>query len=264
MKKIRAAMLGVGLYVGMTTAVYAAHVSVSTPAAEGESSYMLGGDIEQVFENVTSGLGIVDPTSNLNNEELIFLGAHETIDYDRTDEGGTRVGDNQVAVNVNKAGESGVQSGPVSLILSAAESLKWNIEIDETIQISNIYIFSIKQQELTINGSNIAFGTNPIAFDGINIVESDWMECGYTLPADDQGCNTDMILGINFGEDSNPVDDDFLNELTDSDVTNFNGSYLVDGFNIDVDTVVVPLPGSQILFGLAIGLLFSRKLFAKS
>ena len=256
MKTTIVAKIGASLLLSLSVAANAANVTVSTPAGEGGSSYALGGNTELVFENVTSGDGIVNAVDNPEGEELIFLGAHETINFDVTAENPTS--DPNISVTVNNTNGSGATTGGVSLVLSAAESLQWNLVIDSSVQLNNIYIFGLGSQQLSINGSTITLVSGAATFSDIDIIEGE-VVCGYTLPDNGEGCFTDEILGINMGELSNLGDADFLGDLTDSDVTNFNGSYLVDSFNVDINTTAIPVPSALILFSSALALLIRRK-----
>lgn len=276
MKKLIGAIFGIA----MLSSVHAAQVAVSTPAAPGETSYLFGSDFEDVYENVTNDeavgsaaynnfrdqFGLVNAQDNAGGEELIYLGAHQSINF------GDVSPDNNVAVNINNLNAvgdgGGSATGPVSLVLSASESLVWNLAIDDSVQINNIFLFSVNDQMLNINGQSVALSAGSAQiFDGIHIETSAVEVCGYTLPTDGQGCNTDSILGINqqsfdifdIESNTNPLGVNYLGQLTDLRVTSFNGSYLVDGFDIGINSTAVPLPGALVLFVSALGLIVSRR-----
>ncbi len=276
MKKLIGAIFGIA----MLSSAHAAQVAVSTPAAPGESSYLFGSDFEQVFQDVVNDetigsaaynarrdeLGLVNAQDNEAGEELIYLGAHQSTNF-----GDAVSPNNNIAVNINNlnAGDGGApNTGPVSLVLSASESLVWNLAIDDSVQINNIFLFSVNDQMLNINGQSVSLtGGNVQLFDGIHIETSTVEVCGYTLPTDGQGCNTDSILGINqqtfdifdIESNTNPLGVDYLGQLTDLKVTSFNGSYLVDSFDIGINSAAVPLPGALICFVSALGLIVSRR-----
>ena len=212
----------------------------------------------------TDAPGVVDAASNANGEELVFLGALKTINYDLLDGEGQPGSDNDIDVFLNNTSGIDAATGPVSLVLSAAESLQWNVTWDTNVTLNNIFIFGVNAQALQINGSGpIDLSSGEATFNGITIKVSNSMRCGYSLPYNAGGCNTDQILGLNPFTATNPIGFNFLADETDLNVTNFNGSNLVDAFNVDISTAtVVPLPSALLLFASAFGLMFNRKLAA--
>ena len=269
MKKISVLILAVIASVSAS----AARVSMTTPA-NGASSYEFSGQSHNVFKNFVkdqvvqlheTNLGLVTPAEN-GGHELIYLGAHSTSGLnDPIDP------QNTVEVNLNNLNPvSGGLTGDVSLVLSAAESLSWNISIADNVDLNTIFIFSTRTQSLTINEQSVSLLTDNTMHQGINIEVSPVSICGYALPDDGDGCSTDRILGFNrdfFDEDgieqeSNALYVNYLSDLTDLSVTSFSGSYIVDGFDVGIDSsaTVVPLPGSLVLYSSAIAMLtFSRR-----
>ena len=53
----------------------------------------------------------------------------------------------------------------------------------------------------------------------------------------------------------------YLSDLTDLSVTSFSGSYIVDAFEIGIDSqaTVVPLPGTLVLYATALTLFVVRR-----
>lgn len=280
--KLSAAIITASILASMPMA-QAAIVTIDTPALAGQTSYQFGSQNYDVQSNDINDQAIDTPpyitlrtekglvaVEENNGEELIFLGAHETSNHNSS--GGI---DNDVTVTVNNLNPVGEGGGAaaltegVSLVLSAAESLVWNIAIDDNVQVNNIFLFGLKSQEITINGQAISLGSSPVMFGDINVEVSPIGVCGYALPTDGQGCNTDRILGINqqsfdfLGLESNTNEFglNYLADLTDLAVTNFNGSYLADGFNVGINSTatVVPLPGALVFFVSALGVLANRK-----
>ena len=271
MKHISVLMLSVMASVSAS----AAHVTMTTPATEGGTSYLFKGNTHNVFKNFVkeelmqiheTNLGLVTPAEN-DGEELIYLGTHSTSNF--SDPINPQ---NTVEVNLNNLnpdnGSGAGLTGDVSLVLSAAESLSWDISIAENVDVNAIFIFSTSTQSLIINEQSVGLTTDNVVHEGINIEVSPVLVCGYALPDDGEGCHTDRILGFNreffdedgFEQETNPFSVNFLGELTDLGVTSFNGSYIVDGFEIDIDSsaTVVPLPGSLVLYSSALAALTFR------
>lgn len=254
----------------------AAHVSMTTPA-NGASSYEFSGQSHNVFKNFVKdevfqqhgeSLGLVNPEEN-GGEELLYLGAY--INSTFNDSNGVQ---NEIQVDLNNlnpidgSGDAGLTGG-VSLVLSAGQSLAWNLSVDDNINLNSIFIFSINDQSLTINNQSVDLSSNDLIFNGINIETSPVAVCGYALPDDGEGCHTDRILGFNrqivdedgIEYDTNEQFVNYLGDLTDISVTSFSGSYIVDAFEIGIDSqaTVVPLPGTLVLYATALGLLTMRR-----
>ena len=173
--------------------------------------------------------------------------------------------------NLNPDDSNGIAgaTGDVSLVLSAGASLAWNLSVDDNIELNSIFIFSISDQSLTINNQSVDLSSGISFLNGINIETSPVAVCGYALPDDGEGCHTDRILGFN----RELLDEDGLNtilmqllliilgDLTDLSVTSFSGSYIVDGFEIGIDSqaTVVPLPGTLVLYATAFAVLNGTK-----
>ena len=255
----------------------AARVSMTTPAAEGAASYEFKGQTHNVFKNFIKdevfqqhgeSLGLVNPEEN-GGEELLYLGAY--INSTFNDSNGVQ---NEIQVDLNNlnpidgSGDAGLTGG-VSLVLSAGQSLAWNLSVDDNINLNSIFIFSINDQSLTINNQSVDLSSNDLIFNGINIETSPVAVCGYALPDDGEGCHTDRILGFNrqivdedgIEYDTNEQFVNYLGDLTDISVTSFSGSYIVDAFEIGIDSqaTVVPLPGTLVLYATALGLLTMRR-----
>jgi len=254
----------------------AAHVSMTTPA-NGASSYEFSGQSHNVFKNFVKdevfqqhgeSLGLVNPEEN-GGEELLYLGAY--INSTFNDSNGVQ---NEIQVDLNNlnpidgSGDAGLTGG-VSLVLSAGQSLAWNLSIDDNINLNSIFIFSINDQSLTINNQSVDLSSNDLIFNGINIETSPVAVCGYALPDDGEGCHTDRILGFNrqivnengIEYDTNGQFVNYLGDLTDISVTSFSGSYIVDAFEIGIDSqaTVVPLPGTLVLYATALTLFVVRR-----
>ena len=273
MKKISVLILAVVASVSAS----AARVTMDTPAAGGAASYIFSGQNHNVFKNFVKdevfqqygeNLGLVDPTEN-GGEELIYMGVYKNSAFNSSS--GVQ---NEIQVdlnNLNVQDSNGIAgaTGDISLVLSAGDSLAWNLSIDDNIGLNSIFIFSISDQSLTINNQSVDLSSGDLIFDGINIETSPIAVCGYALPDDGQGCHTDRILGFNrelldeddMEYDSNPLLVNYLGDLTDLSVTSFNGSYIVDGFEIGIDTqaTVVPLPGALVLYATALTMFVVRR-----
>ena len=254
----------------------AARVSMTTPA-NGASSYEFSGQSHNVFKNFVKdevfqqygeSLGLVNPEEN-GGEELLYLGAF--INSTFNDSGGVQ---NAIQVDLNNlnpidgSGDSELTGG-VSLVLSGGQSLAWNLNIDDNIDLNAIFIFSVSDQSLTINNQSVDLTSSNLIFDGINIETSPVAVCGYALPDDGEGCHTDRILGFNrqlLDEDDIEYDTNeqlvnYLGDLTDLSVTSFSGSYIVDAFEIGIDSqaTVVPLPGTLVLYATALTMFVVRR-----
>ena len=250
---------------------------MTTPAAEGAASYEFEGQTHNVFKNFikdevfqqhNESLGLVTSEEN-GGEELLYLGAYRNSAFvDETNPNN----DIQVDLNnlnvVDGSGNAGL-TGDVSLVLSAGVALDWNLTIADNIEVNSIFIFSVADQTLSINNQSVDLSSSNLIFDGINIETSPVGVCGYALPDDGEGCHTDRILGFNRqllddeGDeyDTNGAEVNYLSDLTDLSVTSFSGSYIVDAFEIGIDSqaAVVPLPGTLVLYATALGLLIMRR-----
>ena len=268
-------------------AAQAAFVSIDTPMLTGTNpmtgndTYMVGGQSYDVFVNEENNeapgsaaynqrrddYALVNPVDNPNSEELIFLGVHENIDH--LSSGGAV---NDVTVQLNNINAANEATGDVSLVLSGAEALDWAITLEAggNINLKTIYVFGLEPQSITINGESLMSDAMGEFWNSTRIERSPVAICGYTLPANEQGCNTDRILGINrtgvdmfgFPTDTNGGDDNFLADLVGPggpQLTSFNGTNLADGFIVDIDSIVVPLPPAIALMGFALSALFGRK-----
>jgi hypothetical protein len=255
----------------------AARVSMTTPAADGAASYEFEGQTHNVFKNFikdevfqqhSESLGLVTSEEN-GGEELLYLGAYRNSAFD--DVTNTN---NDIEVDLNNLnvvdgnGNAGL-TGDVSLVLSGGVALNWDLTIADNIEVNSIFIFSIADQTLTINDQSVDLSSSNSIFDGINIETSPVAVCGYALPDDGEGCHTDRILGFNrqlLDEDSveydtNEAGVNYLSDLTDLSVTSFSGSYIVDAFEIGIDSqaTVVPLPGTLVLYATALAVLVVRR-----
>lgn len=273
MKKISVLILAVIASVSAS----AARVSMTTPAAEGAASYEFEGQTHNVFKNFikdevfqqhNESLGLVTSEEN-GGEELLYLGAYRNSAFvDETNPNN----DIQVDLNnlnvVDGSGNAGL-TGDVSLVLSAGVALDWNLTIADNIEVNSIFIFSVADQTLSINNQSVDLSSSNLIFDGINIETSPVGVCGYALPDDGEGCHTDRILGFNrqivdedgIEYDTNEQFVNYLGDLTDISVTSFSGSYIVDAFEIGIDSqaTVVPLPGTLVLYATALTLFVVRR-----
>jgi len=255
----------------------AARVSMTTPAADGAASYEFEGQTHNVFKNFikdevfqqhSESLGLVTSEEN-GGEELLYLGAYRNSAFDDVTNP-----NNDIEVDLNNLnvvdgnGNAGL-TGDVSLVLSGGVALNWDLTIADNIEVNSIFIFSIADQTLTINDQSVDLSSSNLIFDGINIETSPVAVCGYALPDDGEGCHTDRILGFNrqlLDEDSveydtNEAGVNYLSDLTDLSVTSFSGSYIVDAFEIGIDSqaTVVPLPGTLVLYATALAVLVVRR-----
>ena len=273
MKKISVLILAAVASVSASAAL----VTIDTPANGDASSYFFSGQSHNVFKNFVKdevfqqhgeSLGLVNPEEN-GGEELLYLGAY--INSTFNDSNGVQ---NEIQVDLNNlnpidgSGDAGLTGG-VSLVLSAGQSLAWNLSVDDNINLNSIFIFSINDQSLTINNQSVDLSSNDLIFNGINIETSPVAVCGYALPDDGEGCHTDRILGFNrqivdedgIEYDTNEQFVNYLGDLTDISVTSFSGSYIVDAFEIGIDSqaTVVPLPGTLVLYATALTLFVVRR-----
>ena len=273
MKKISVLILAVIASVSAN----AARVSMTTPAADGAASYEFEGQTHNVFKNFikdevfqqhSESLGLVTSEEN-GGEELLYLGAYRNSAFDDVTNP-----NNDIEVDLNNLnavdgnGNAGL-TGDVSLVLSGGVALNWDLTIADNIEVNSIFIFSVADQTLSINNQSVDLSSSNLIFDGINIETSPVAVCGYALPDDGEGCHTDRILGFNrqlLDEDSveydtNEAGVNYLSDLTDLSVTSFSGSYIVDAFEIGIDSqaTVVPLPGTLVLYATALAVLVVRR-----
>jgi len=256
----------------------AALVTIDTPANGDASSYFFSGQSHNVFKNFvkdevfdeySESLGLVNPEDNNGGEELIYLGAYKNSEFNSS--GGVL---NEIQVdlnNLNPDNPNGIAgaTGDVSLVLSAGASLAWDISVDDNVELNSIFIFSISDQSLTINNQSVDLSSGDLIFEGINIETSPVAVCGYALPDDGEGCHTDRILGFNrelldedgLNYETNELLVNYLDDLTDLSVTSFSGSYIVDGFEVGIDSqaTVVPLPGTLVLYATAFAVLMVQR-----
>ena len=274
MKKISVLILAAVASVSASAAL----VTIDTPANGDASSYFFSGQSHNVFKNFvkdeifdeySESLGLVNPEDNNGGEELIYLGAYKNSEFNSS--GGVL---NEIQVdlnNLNPDNPNGIAgaTGDVSLVLSAGASLAWDISVDDNVELNSIFIFSISDQSLTINNQSVDLSSGDLIFEGINIETSPVAVCGYALPDDGEGCYTDRILGFNrelLDEDgmeyeTNALFVNYLDDLTDLSVTSFSGSYIVDGFEVGIDSqaTVVPLPGTLVLYATAFAVLMVQR-----
>ena len=269
MKKISVLILAAVASVTASAAI----VTIDTPADGDASSYVFSGQSHNVFKNFvkdevfaqhSESLGLVDPVDN-GGEELIYLGAYKNSEFNSS--GGVL---NEIQVDLNNLNPDNPNgTGDVSLVLSAGASLAWDISVDDNVELNSIFIFSISDQSLTINNQSVDLSSGDLIFEGINIETSPVAVCGYALPDYGEGCHTDRILGFNrelLDEDgmeyeTNALFVNYLDDLTDLSVTSFSGSYIVDGFEVGIDSqaTVVPLPGTLVLYATAFAVLMVQR-----
>ena len=274
MKKISVLILAAVASVSASAAL----VTIDTPANGDASSYFFSGQSHNVFKNFvkdeifdeySESLGLVNPEDNNGGEELIYLGAYKNSEFNSS--GGVL---NEIQVdlnNLNPDNPNGIAgaTGDVSLVLSAGASLAWDISVDDNDELNSIFIFSISDQSLTINNQSVDLSSGDLIFEGINIETSPVAVCGYALPDDGEGCHTDRILGFNrelldedgLNYETNELLVNYLDDLTDLSVTSFSGSYIVDGFEVGIDSqaTVVPLPGTLVLYATAFAVLMVQR-----
>ena len=257
------------LAIAMAQLSQAAFVTITTPSGQ-NTPYMIPGDPVteyQVFDNITSGDGIVDPSAN-GGEEFILLGLHETILHQsNSDDNGCIANDNCnniVTVDLVNLNDSG-NTGDVSLVLSAAEDLVWHITTDATVNLKSIFVFGANASGQTVsfdNGStSITTDTSVSAGTGnVDVTFSSANVCAFSYPDADVGCNTRRLLGT--GESIIDSLFDYLGDETDMDITSFNGTEFGDGFLVELDSsaTAVPLPAAFMLYASAIaGLMIRRR-----
>ena len=221
----------------------------STYSSQGQ--YTFGAQPYEVFVNQS----LASPQGNSGEEELLFLGAHESV--------GNNGGNTTIQVNIDNA--SGQTTKGVSLVLSAAENTIWNFDIAQGVQLNNIFVIAQKQQILKFGNQEISLALGATDTQGlIQLSRSVQSICGYELIEELQSCNTDKILGFNSTyedpltfteEETNAANDNYLAALTDLEVTGFSGSYFVESFDITIDSVAIPLPPTVYLFGAALAIL---------
>ncbi len=199
-----------------------------------------------------------------NGEELIFIGASESFRFNNE-------GERYIDINLFNANDQ--ITGGVSFVLSSAEDMIWNFNLGNPeaskIDINNIYILAQKDQTVNILGETLTFKEDEYIVNEIFSVEQTLIQraikiCGYSLPYNGGGCNTDQLLGlpnqtINF-QDTNPWNKNELGNITSNKVTSFNGSLYVDEVNVTIDTSPIPVPASFLLFLTSIlGLITLKK-----
>jgi len=278
-KKISVLILAILASVSASAATVSMTTPETTVAEDGVESYMYSGQSHNVFKNFvkseffalhSESLGLVDPGDN-GGEELIYLGAYRnSAFFDSTNPNS----DIQVDLNnLNVVDGNAELTGDVSLVLSAGVALDWNLTIADNIEVNSIFIFSVADQTLTINEHSIDLSSDNAFHNDINIEISPEGVCGYALPDDGGGCHTDRILGFNqelhddgIEYDTNELRVNYLSDLTTLSVTSLSGSYIVDSFDVDINSiplplppVVVPLPGSLVLYAAALTTLVVRR-----
>lgn len=211
---------------------------------------MVGSDAEPIQENFKNisvigspaylaykvDTGIASAFENANHEELIYLAVHHS----------STAGGGLPNVDVVLDSAHGSATGLVSLVLVAADMPGWNITVDGSVDLSTIYIFnghSGTDVVVTLNGTSHTFGHgDEFSIGDVNVRVSSVAICGYYTPQDDQGCDTDLVLGTNhisddiFYTETNSTDANFLLDLTTLKITSFNGSYLAKSFTISVES----------------------------
>jgi hypothetical protein len=221
----------------MKKMIWWALVGLMPAASQAALSVYVDIDAPQLFQLeqnviVANALDPANEGANTNDEQLIWLGLHETTGFNANSN------DNTVTVHVQNM--SGGSLDAVSLVLSAYEALNWNFVLDSGVTLSNIFVFSVFEQ--SFSGAVTATDTTTFTLAPV---------CGYAVdPADFGGCRTDEILGTT----GIPFGPNYLDALTPTlAVTNFNGAYAGNGFTVQL--TAVPLPGATLLFCSAISLI---------
>lgn len=214
------------------------------------------GEFSDLFSDPDTSLGTIEENSG---EELIFIGASESCNL---------AGNGNHIIDINLFNSNNQTTGGVSFVLSSAEDMIWNFNLGNPeasqIDINNIYILGQKSQTININGSSLSLLTNSQTTVDDIIISRGVSICGYTLPEDDQGCETDELLGLPNrtvnGEQTNRWDENVLGNLTSLKVTSFNGTMFLDEVNVTIDTSPIPVPASFLLFLTSIlGLITLKK-----
>ncbi len=101
----------------------------------------------------------------------------------------------------------------------------------------------------------------------LSVVQVPEDACGFSVPYDFGGCDTEEFLGTNQNHplvpilQSNMNNNNFLAGLTALTVSNFNGAHFASSFTVGVDsTAVVPVPAALLMYLSALGVCVTRKL----
>lgn len=228
----------------------AAIVTLGTPAAPGASSYEVGNETYGIVSNFNDGSAPFG--NNPGSEELVWLGAHSSWSPPLAGEGEVGL-PGSIAVDVTG-------SGPVSLVLSSAEILNWNVTFSGGVQLNNIFVISLgtETHQVSVN-SSVAASLAPGDVDtraGVSLKRSDTTgHCGFEWDSTGQGCNTEVTLG----REAPNMFQQAVNQLEAMQggpdplqLTSFNGSYYVNRFDVQVSAQVIPLPAAAWLFLSAI------------
>ena len=231
-----------------SNSINSAVVSAKTPPRlVGNNLYTLNDSSHVVHENTQNhypvfstqyylekaATGLVNPVEN-DGEELIFLGLHETVDYDSPN----LYGNGSVTVNVNNLNSIKETTRPVSLVLSAGLEVNWRINVDAGIHLKNIFVVGAAPlQRVDLAGSDVVYPLLPgdeyqgaVNGEQVTILRSPQLACGYVLEVGGGLCNTAGVIGMQ--NDTNTV----LAAMTDLRVTSFNGAHHVNSFNVDISS----------------------------
>ncbi|NNL57110.1 MAG: hypothetical protein HKO71_05125, partial [Pseudomonadales bacterium] len=131
----------------------------------------------------------------------------------------------------------------------------------------NVFIISVGEgaHQVRVNNAQRNFapgdGLNRDVFlDGVNVLRSaTTTDCGFELPSSNQGCDTEKALGLEEIPGTGIFYDNVLATMQGESplqLTSFNGTYYVNQFDIEIDSVI-PLPASAIMFGSALAALLA-------
>ena len=167
--------------------------------------------------NENSATEFIQPFANTNpgNTDVVVLGVYQ----------GLASLDGTISVSIDDAG-----AAPLTLVLSSNLSVTWNLDIEQGVNLNEVWVYGIQPQ--TVNG-----------FAGT--ITTGFPICGYSWPDDGQGCDTEGLM-------------DEVAFDTGLATTLFAGTLEASGFNVETSAVVVPVPASGILFLSAISMLLAR------
>ena len=141
--------------------------------------------------------------------------------------------------------------------------------VDDNIELNSIFIFSISDQSLTINNQSVDL-SSMISFLKVSILKPHRLPCVVMLcpmmvkaviPIEYSVSIADCLMKTVLNTILMSSIVNYLSDLTDLSVTSFSGSYIVDAFEIGIDSqaTVVPLPGTLVLYATALAVFVVRR-----
>jgi len=259
------------LFICFFNTAKAAQVTYSNGISDGLSSSIVNPyEFESdEYNNFVEEYGIHSSMGN-DGQELIYLSAENNHHTDNEIK--------ELDVNIINTNGTSQNTESVSLVLSGGAKILWDITVDDSVSLKNIFLFGLTTQSVNFNGTPVEFIDDQLVsyVDEVGLFHSSVVICGTSLPQDgyQATCTTDALVGINsfqelfpgFSLQTNPNSivnylDDLVKEYTGDSlgITNFNGAQTVDSYNVEISTTAVPLPAGWILFSSAMAFLVVRR-----